>query len=188
MGYIVSEITKFYGEKRVLENFSYDFQPGGFYALVGESGAGKTTLLRILLGLTTPDSGTLPQGLRYSAVFQENRLLPNRTAVENLFPILPKAERGEPARRFLAQILPEDRLSLPVEALSGGMQRRVAIARAMAAQSDFVILDEPFTGLDAETADSVAAFLLRNQRGRTLLIATHQLEIIEKYQPVVISM
>ena len=181
----VFHLCKSYGEKQVLKDLSLMLEPGKLYVLTGVSGRGKTTLLHILLGLVPPDSGKVPEGLRYSAVFQENRLLPRRSAVDNLRPVCRKQGR-EAVRNLLAEILPSDCLESPVETLSGGMQRRVAIARAMAAQSDVVVMDEPFTGLDIQTAGVVLDFILRHQQGRTIVIATHQLEFVQDYAPLYI--
>lgn len=182
--YTVTGLSKTYGENRVLEALSFSLEQGGFCLLTGPSGSGKTTLLHILLGLIPADSGTIPQGIRYSMVFQENRLLPGRSAIQNLMPIAPRGMDREAVAAFLSQILPEDCLDRKVEALSGGMQRRAAIARAMLAESDMILMDEPFTGLDAETADTVAAFIRRHQGGRTLLMATHQTAPVEKFDPM----
>ena len=179
---VVTNLCKSYGEKQVLKDLSLTLESGKFYVLTGASGRGKTTLMHILLGLVPPDSGQMPADIRYSAVFQENRLLPRRSAVENLRPVCRKLGREE-LRNLLAEILPADCLDAPVETLSGGMQRRVAIARAMAAQSDVIVMDEPFTGLDVQTAGVVLYFVFRHQQGRTLVIATHQLEFVQDYAP-----
>lgn len=184
---VVTNLCKSYGEKQVLRDLSLTLEPGKLYVLTGASGRGKTTLLHILLGLVSPDSGQVPGNLRYSAVFQENRLLPRRSAVDNLRPVCRKQGREE-LRKLLAEILPADCLESPVETLSGGMQRRVAIARAMAAQSDVIVMDEPFTGLDIQTAGVVLEFILRHQQGRTIVIATHQLEFVQNCDPIYIHL
>lgn len=183
----IVNLCKSYGEKQVLKDLSLTLEPGKLYVLTGASGRGKTTLLHILLGLVPPDSGQVPTDIRYSAVFQENRLLPRRSAVDNLRPVCRKQGR-EAVRNLLAEILPSDCLESPVETLSGGMQRRVAIARAMAAQSDVVVMDEPFTGLDIQTAGVVLDFILRHQQGRTIVIATHQLEFVQDCAPLYIHL
>ncbi len=179
----IRNLSKAYGEKQVLQGFSCQLPRAGFTVLTGPSGVGKTTLLHILLGLVEPDAGEYPRDLRCSAVFQENRLLPGRSPVKNLAVCAPKGMGKEEITALLQEILPSDCLMSPVEALSGGMQRRVAIARAMAAPSDLILMDEPFTGLDPGTADNVMEFILRHQAERTLLIATHQRELVEKYEP-----
>ena len=174
----IKDLSHRFGEKRVFEHFNLSLQDGGLYGLTAPSGRGKTTLLRILMGLLTPDAGTLPQGVRYSAVFQTDRLLPGRSAVDQLLFVRGgKKDRAE-AARFLAGLLPENSLDQPVGELSGGMQRRVAIARALWAESDAVLMDEPFTGLDEATLRQTADFILANRQGRTLLLSTHQKELL----------
>lgn len=177
----IKDLSHRFGEKLVFSHFDLTLQYGGLYGLTAPSGRGKTTLLRILMGLLTPDAGTLPQGVRYSAVFQTDRLLPGRSAVDQLLFVRGgKKDRAE-AARFLAGLLPENSLNQPVGELSGGMQRRVAIARALWAESDAVLMDEPFTGLDEATLRQTADFILANRQGRTLLLSTHQKELLEAY-------
>ena len=85
------------------------------------------------------------------------------------------------AARFLGGLLPEDSLAQPVGELSGGMQRRVAIARALWAESDCILMDEPFTGLDGDTLRQTADFILEHRQGRTLLLSTHQKDQLSAY-------
>lgn len=177
----LKSIAKSYGEQTVLQAFSATLRQGSTYLLTGASGKGKTTLLHILLGLVKPDSGTVTQSVRYTAVFQENRLLPQNTAAENLQFVAKRNTSKESLLAYLAEILPPDSLQKPIEQLSGGMQRRVAIARALLADSDCVIMDEPFTGLDEDTTQQVLAFVFRHLRGRTLLLSTHQPEALNAY-------
>lgn len=177
----ISNLSKTFGEKRVFENFSMILQDGGIYGLSAPSGRGKTTLLRILMGLLKPDSGSVTPGVRWSAVFQTDRLLPGRTAAEQLLFVRGSRRNREDCRRFLSGLLPADSLEQPVGELSGGMQRRVAIARALWADSDAVLMDEPFTGLDEDTLRRTADFILANRNRRTLLLSTHQKELLEAY-------
>lgn len=177
----LEKISVSYGELDVLRDFSLTLRQGSAYVLTGMSGVGKTTLLHVLLGLVKPDSGAVTEGVRYSAVFQENRLLPNRSAVENLQFVAAPGTKKAALTALLSQILPDDCLDKPIEELSGGMQRRVAIARAMLSDSDCVVMDEPFTGLDEETAKTVVGFIFRHLRGRTLILSTHQPEALDAY-------
>ena len=96
--------------------------------------------------------------------------------MENLRLVLGKSVSREDIRRELSLLLPEESLSRPVSTLSGGMKRRTAVCRAMIAPSDAVILDEPFTGLDDETRRQVIAYIKSRQRGRLLIVSTHQEE------------
>ncbi len=177
----IQKLSHRFGEKIIFENYDLTLKDGGLYGLTAPSGRGKTTLLRIMMGLLKPDAGTVTQGVRYSAVFQTDRLLPGRSAVDQLLFVRGGRKDREEAARFLAGLLPEDSLDQPVGELSGGMQRRVAIARALWADSDAVLMDEPFTGLDEDTLRRTADFILENRRGRTLLLSTHQKELLEAY-------
>lgn len=167
----IDKICKKYGEKIIYDNFSVRFDSGADYLLTGESGAGKTTLLRIIAGLEKPDSGRIDCPYKISFMFQENRLLENRTAVENIEICsgIPK----ENARKELQKLLPDDSLNIPARDLSVGMKRRVALVRAMLFQGDVVILDEPFASLDEENIDRVTNYILEHKTGRTLIVASH---------------
>ena len=114
-----------------------------------------------------------PEGTRFSVVFQEDRLLPWKTALENA------ALTGstENARRWLTELGLGDSLDALPETLSGGMKRRVALVRAMAADSEIVLLDEPFTGLDSRNSKKAAEYILSEQRGRTVISVTHDMEM-----------
>lgn len=175
----IRNLTQRFGSKTVFRDLSLTLEDGGLYGLTAPSGRGKTTLLRILMGLQKPDGGSVqPAGIRWSAVFQTDRLLPGRSAVEQLLFVRgSRRDRGD-ACVFLSGLLPENSLDQPVEQLSGGMQRRVAIARALWAESDCVLMDEPFTGLDEATLRQTAQFILTNRQGRTLLLSTHQKELL----------
>ena len=117
------------------------------------SGSGKTTLFRLIAGLEEPDN-TEPRaqirryGSRMSMVFQEDRLCEEYSALVNVDMVTGDRERS---RQYLRGLLDERDLQKPCRELSGGMKRRVAIARAIAAGGDVMLLDEPFSGLDAES-------------------------------------
>lgn len=170
---ILENIYKAYGEKTVLEGFSHVFPAGKRTCIMGPSGCGKTTLLRIILGLETPDSGTITgRPNQVSAVFQENRLFEDFSALSNLAAVCPHGDKHTMADH-LTELGLGDSLHKPVRTLSGGMKRRVAIARAVLAPGELVILDEPFTGLDKDTKDVVLDYLKHHTQGRTLLVVTH---------------
>ena len=174
----IKDLSHRFGEKVIFEHYDLTLQEGGLYGLTAPSGRGKTTLLRILMGLLTPDAGTISQGIRYSAVFQTDRLLPGCSAVDQLLFVRGGKKDREAAARFLSGLLPENSLYQPVGELSGGLQRRVAIARALWAESDCVLMDEPFTGLDEATLRQTVDFILAKRQGRTLLLSTHQKELL----------
>ena len=173
----LSHISFSYPGKELFRDFSLRLGPGERLALMGPSGSGKSTLLRLMAGLERPESGSVSgipaQGV--SMVFQENRLVPGLTALQNLRLAAPRA-----GREFLLGLLDEVGLggeadSYPA-ALSGGMARRVAIARAAALGSPLVLLDEPFTGLDEKSRGLCAAFLLRRFPDAGLVLAAHHPE------------
>jgi len=168
----LSHITKRFGEKMVLADFSYTFPGGKTTCVTGPSGSGKTTLLRIAAGLLKPDAGTVrkPAGLRASFVFQEDRLLPWANALANIT-VLGVPEPS--AIRALAEVGLGDELRAMPSELSGGMLRRLAIARALAFGGDLFFLDEPLRGLDAETAAPVLDAMKTALSGKTALLITH---------------
>ena len=199
MALIFDRVCFAYGEKSIFHDFSHRFESGGATCVTGASGRGKTTLLRLAAGLISPDSGSIsfsvmncrrvpsepadPQNSGFanaytfekkSAVFQNDRLFEGMTAEKN---ILLAARRGfSRADAFdLAAALgisAED-LRLPVRMLSGGMRRRIAIARALAAEYALLLLDEPFTGLDEANRRRAAALIRCQSAGKTLICATH---------------
>lgn len=172
---VFDHLNKSYGANHVLRNVALTLAPGEVCCLMAPSGSGKTTLFRVLLGLEPADSGSVigVEPGQVSMMFQEDRLCETLTPVENAALVLgPNANRAEVAT-FLAEILPAECLSQPVMELSGGMRRRVSLARAVAFPSKLVVLDEPFTGLDVATRQRVIQFLLKYRAGRTMLVATH---------------
>lgn len=165
-------LSKSYGDKKVLQDFSAVYKPGEIYYLMSPSGSGKTTLLRLLCGLEKPDGGKveMKENPSFSMVFQEDRLCMDYSALRNVEMVTGDRKR---AREALLLLLEKDALDKPCGQLSGGMKRRVALVRAMEAESECVLLDEPFTGMDAETKDRAEAYIRDRQKGRILIIATH---------------
>ena len=169
----VKNLCKAYGDLQVLENVS--FTAGvGVTALWGPSGVGKTTLLRILLGLEKPDSGELMgTAVRWSAVFQEDRLLEGLDALGNLrFALGTDYEEAKAAAMLTALGLTWE-TGKPVGAWSGGMKRRLALARALLAVSDAVALDEPFTGLDEENLRRAVLCVASAAETKPVILVTH---------------
>ena len=118
-------------------------------------------------------------------VFQEDRLCEEYSALKNVEMITGDRNR---AREHLLCLLEEGDITRPCKELSGGMKRRVAIARAFASQSDILLLDEPFTGLDEGTKDEVIKFLKEYRQDRFLLISTHQKEDVEKLGGILLTL
>lgn len=178
MSVYIKNVCKSFDGRPVLRNMNVTLEDGGIYCLMGPSGMGKTTILRIMMGMETKDSGSI-EGIsenEISAMFQENRLMEPLSAVENIMMVYTKKPRTRDILTDLARILPKECLKQPASELSGGMKRRVALARAMHYNGKMIILDEPFTGLDHDTKEEVISYILENRRGRILLIATHGLD------------
>ena len=155
----------------VVDDLSLEIRPGDRICLTGPSGCGKTTVLRLLMGLEKPRRGQITgtEGLRFSAVFQEDRLIPGRTVLENavLF-----AEESA-ARAVLERLgLGEMLNSLPGE-LSGGQRRRAALGRALAHRFDVLVLDEALTGLDPAATEQCLALIHETVGDKPLVMVTH---------------
>lgn len=167
-------ICKRYGQHQVLQNFSATFQEGRASCLMGPSGCGKTTVLRLLLGLEQADSGTiLGAAVPKAAVFQENRLFEDFSPISNVAAVLPRSVSRDFIAAQLASLGLRSHLTEPARSLSGGMKRRVALARAMLAPASLVLLDEPFTGLDEDSKEQALSFIKANAEGKTLILVTH---------------
>ena len=168
----LSHITAGYPGRRVLEELSLTLPQEGAVALMGPSGVGKTTLLRLLAGLLAPEKGEISglSGKKIAFLFQEDRLLPWLTAQKNV-ELVSNAER---AREWLARMEIASPEQYPRE-MSGGMQRRVALARALAYGGDVLLLDEPFKGLDESLRARIAG-RIRGQAALTVLSVHDQAE------------
>ena len=176
-------VTKHFGEKAVLKNMALPLRPGTVTALLGPSGSGKTTLLRILAGLEADDSGHRGE-TPCTFLFQEDRLLPGRTPRENILFLRPDADTDS----LLALVELSDCADQPVETLSGGMKRRVAIAAALACPAPLVLLDEPFRGLDEATRDRIAPRVFARLQSAAVVLVTHDPREARDYAQVTASM
>lgn len=169
----IEDLSVAFGGKQVLDGFSLELPDTGVTALSGPSGCGKTTLLRVLSGLQRPESGRV-LGLapeETALLFQENRLLPWRTVEQQLTDVLPRPRRDEAARLLALAGLTGEQEHLPA-ALSGGMARRLALVRALALGRRYLLLDEPFTGVDAPRAEALMAAVWA--AGTPVLLAAHE--------------
>lgn len=174
MSIILKNVTKKFGRKTVIEDFSIELERGSRTAIAAFSGSGKTTLFRIIAGLEKRFDGEMKTEGKVALMFQEDRLFDHCTVLEN---VLAVADRDEnEARRLLAELGLEHEINSLPTALSGGMKRRVALARALFYDGDIVLLDECFTGLDSETAKKTAEVINRETDGKTLVLITHNSE------------
>lgn len=184
-----------YGEKTVIDDISFSLAQGEHIGIIGESGCGKSTLLRLIAGLMPADSGTLevngestPEKIRkqISMVFQEPKLMP-LTIRENI--TLGREIANEKLQKILEatklfdwiNTLPEGidtYIGNKADELSGGQAQRIAIARAMAKDSPIILLDEPTSSLDKETAREVIEAIHELTKEKTVIAVTHQPELL----------
>lgn len=199
----INQLDTRFGEKWVHKGLDLTINRGEIVAIVGGSGSGKTTLLREILGLTRPAGGTikifgksltdasvsdmLSIQRRWGVLFQQNALFGSLTVLENVcFPLRERTEIDEETARELAAIkiqlagLPADAMNLYPSELSGGMQKRAGIARAIVMDPELIFLDEPTAGLDPNTAAAFDELILNLQRtmGLTIVIVTHDLDTL----------
>ena len=183
------------GEVAAVRDLSFSVAPGELVALVGQTGCGKSTAFNLLVGLFPPSSGKVRlQGYdpyddfdklkgRVAVVFQDDRLLPWRTAQDNValglqYAGLSKTERREVARRWLARLGLEGREEAYPYQLSGGMRQRVGIARCFALDPTIILCDESFSALDELTADQLREEFVKlvREEGKTGVFITHSIE------------
>lgn len=174
----LENLTVRYEKQTVIEHLSFTFPEQRVIAITGASGIGKTTLLNVLAGFKPPNGGKVLSTYQKPAyIFQEPRLFPWMTALENVETVCNDPQR---AITLLDQLLPDSdvKSKYPSE-LSGGMKQRVSIARALAYDADILLMDEPFKGLDPETREQVSRFLFETVRGKTVLMVTHDREDLQ---------
>lgn len=193
----LSDISKKYNDITVLDNANAEFTSSKITCIRGQSGAGKTTLLNIIMGVVKADKGmvefvndngqSVKPGL--SAVFQDCRLIEHLSPVINVKMVLKKNKKNKKnsakdvafaVKSELLKLLDKEALDKPCSELSGGMKRRVEIVRAVMAESDIVIMDEPFAGLDEVTKDNVINYIMNNINNRIVIISTHDEEDVKK--------
>jgi NitT/TauT family transport system ATP-binding protein len=175
----------------VLQHVNFDVRQGELVSIIGESGCGKTTLLRIVQGLVRQDFGSVSiDGVDVAApardrgfVFQHASLLPWRSALQNVafgleLQRVPKRERTRRATELLELVGLSSAADQFPHQLSGGMQQRVGLARALAIDPDILLMDEPFSALDAQTRETLQLELQRihEKTSKTTLFVTHDLD------------
>jgi phospholipid/cholesterol/gamma-HCH transport system ATP-binding protein len=195
----VEGLRKSFGEQVVLDGITFELQPGQVTCVLGRSGTGKSVLLKLLIGLQTPDAGSIHLEGRDIAsasleelnetrkkvgfLFQQAALYDSMTIEENVaFPLrrhtkLSDAERKDKVHKLLESVgMDRDLEKLPAD-ISGGMRKRVGLARALALEPTIVMFDEPTAGLDPITATEIAKLIveLRDQRHITSIVVTHDL-------------
>lgn len=204
-----SNVTKYYGDSKALSNINLDINQGEFISLVGMSGAGKSTLMKLLVGEEPLDEGQILidgidlSGVRKSdlpylrrkigVVFQDIKLLPKRTAFENVaFAMEVSGHRKDKIARDVPKILElvglvHKKNNFPHE-MSGGEKQRIAIARSLAHRPVLLLADEPTGNLDEINAAEILDLLLKiNKLGTTVILATHAADLVNKIKKRVIT-
>jgi sulfonate transport system ATP-binding protein len=176
----VRGLTRRYGERTIIDNVDLDIGRGEFVALLGRSGSGKSTFLRALAGLDhgVPGSGRLGTPDAVSVVFQDARLLPWKTVVDNVSLGLKRQTPRERALHALAEVELTARAKAWPMQLSGGEQQRAALARSLVREPELLLLDEPFGALDALTRLRMQALLLDlcARHKPAVLLVTHDVD------------
>ena len=190
----VRGVSHAFGERRVLDDVSFDVPPGVLTGLLGPNGAGKTTLMRVMFGVLDPLAGetrwagrpvTSADRLRWGYMPQERGLYPAMPAGDQLVFLarlhgVPHAEATRSAHALLEELGLGERWSDRPDKLSGGMQQRLQLAAALVHDPEVLVLDEPFAGLDPVAVEELSASLLqRVHAGRTVLFSSHQLDLVQ---------
>lgn len=165
-------VKKKFNDLQVLDHLDIVLPERGIVGLSGPSGCGKTTLLHILAGLTAPDSGEVIglKDKKISLVFQEDRLLPWLTATDNLDLIIQDRQQTD---FWLEQMNLTEQAGKTPDEMSGGMKRRLALARGLAFGGDIILLDEPFKGMDQKLKQSIYPALRNAGRQALVILVTH---------------
>ncbi len=170
----ISNISKSYGDNKVLNNLTLSVSSPGVTAIMGASGIGKTTLLNVIAGLEKADSGEiLCLFNKISYKFQEPRLLEWLTAKENIECVISKSS-DKNADYWLEKFNLGDSAEKHPGELSGGMQQRVALARALAYEGDLLLLDEPFSAVDADTKKILIEAIKEYAQSNAVILVTHE--------------
>lgn len=206
----LKSIDKFFGERQVLFGISMDLQPGKANLIIGQSGSGKTVLMKCMAGLLTPENGEILFDNRrfderkdaktvaeirrdIGMVFQGGALFDSLTVLENvIFPLdmfrrMTRAEKADRAHDCLKRVGLENIDRLYPSELSGGMKKRVAIARAIVNNPKYLFCDEPNSGLDPQTSSRIDALIaeITEEYQTTTVINTHDMNSVLQYGDIV---
>jgi sulfonate transport system ATP-binding protein len=171
-------VVRRFGDRVVLDHLDLEIAPREFVILLGQSGCGKSTLLRLLGGLDAPDGGRISVPRKRSIVFQEHRLLPWLHVGDNVTIGIQSGDRRAIALSVLEEVGLTSHIDAWPKTLSGGEAQRVSLARALVAEPDLVLMDEPFAALDAITRLRMQNLIrqLRERHNSTMLLVTHDVD------------
>ena len=188
MTILLENICKIYGDGAVLKDFNLSVEDDKMYALIGPSGCGKTTVLKIFMGIIKPDSGHISRmgdykypTLQSAYVSQEGHLKLKKDAIWNVRKVHRTASKGR-AIEELSIFLSEEEQKLPVGLLDEGKQRIVEVVRALFVPADFIVLDEPFWGMEEEEKERAFQYILEKRGRRPLLLATREKKDIKGFR------
>ncbi len=205
---ILEDVTVSFGKNRVLDHMEVRFDADRSYCIMGPSGCGKTTLLRVCAGLQETMDGRVydrafsdgdireegkeeekdAKRRKIGMVFQEDRFCMQLSALNNVLLTADQQYSTEVIISLLSEIFPKEALQQPAEQLSGGMKRRLAVARAVLSDADCLLLDEPFAGLDEANHERLSRWILKNRNGRLLVVTTHDEADIGRMGAVVLRL
>jgi polar amino acid transport system ATP-binding protein len=173
---VVENLSKSFGEQKVLDEVSLTLNRGETLVITGPSGGGKTTLLRLLNGLERPDSGVVRGVKSFGLIFQDFNLFPQYTALENL-ELTPRilGKQFDQAEKLLRRLGLADKLNAYPSELSGGQKQRVAIARALMLRPSVLCFDEPTSALDPSLTSDIAGLINSLKPRQTMIIVTHDI-------------
>lgn len=192
MSLSIKNLSKSFDKKLVFKDFTYDFHENGIYVLTGENGVGKTTLLRIIAGLDKDYLGETSGAKSISMAFQEYRLFPTLTALDNVVCAISNRKDEavlNKAKNILSRLgLSEEDFSLLPCELSGGMKQRVSLARAFLKDATILLLDEPTKELDAENAQIVREIIIEESNNKLVILASHNAQDLEMPLKAIINL
>lgn len=171
----IKNISFSFGNNKIISDLSLEIEEGKTYCIMGKSGVGKTTLMKLVSGLLKPDNGEIlgTGKLKKSFIFQENRLLSGLSVYENIKYVTTDEVKIAKALQDTSLLSEKHKMT---DELSGGMARRVAIARATAFDGDIYFIDEPLYGLDVKTSQGILELIKNTVKNKTALIITHSPE------------
>ena len=171
---LAKNLSKSFGNLKVLENFSLSVEKGKITCILGESGSGKSTLLNCIANLTDVDKGEVDKKVKCSYAFQKPNLFPNLTVKENLLLVNSDEKVVENALEFFSIL---DKKNSYPKHLSGGQLQRVSLARAFIFSHDIILLDEPFSSLDIGLKMNLIEKikLMQKEKSDTILLVTHNI-------------